>query len=51
MPKLVESGHKFDMHPTLVSIINVFGYTAKAELDKSREGGIFWGLDDEKRAI
>ncbi|KAI0381900.1 hypothetical protein F5Y04DRAFT_288355 [Hypomontagnella monticulosa] len=50
MPKLVENGRKFGMHPTLIFIVSVFGYTAKAELDKNREGSIFSGLNDEKRS-
>ncbi|KAI1374523.1 hypothetical protein F4677DRAFT_447160 [Hypoxylon crocopeplum] len=50
MPKLSESGRKFGIHPTLVFIVSVLGYTTKSELDKSREGSIFGGLNDQKRA-
>ncbi|KAI9711794.1 MAG: hypothetical protein M1820_001939 [Bogoriella megaspora] len=50
MPKLGEDARKFGIHPTLVFIVSVLGYTVKAEMDKSREGGIFDGLNDERRA-
>lgn len=50
MPKMSESGRKFGIHPTIVFIVSVLGYTAKGEMDKSREGGIFDGLNDQKRA-
>ena len=50
MPKLSDSGRKFGMHPTLVFIVSVLGYTVKSEMDKSREGSIFDGLNDRKRA-
>ena len=50
MPKLSESGRKFGIHPTIVFIVSVFGYTVKAEMDKSREGSVFDGLNDRKRA-
>ena len=50
MPKLRESGRKFGVHPTIVFIVSVLGYTIKGEMDKSREGGIFDGLNDPKRA-
>ncbi|KAL8824469.1 MAG: hypothetical protein Q9191_005040 [Dirinaria sp. TL-2023a] len=50
MPKLSDSGRKFEMHPSLVFIVSVLGYTVKSEMDKSREGSIFDGLNDRKRA-
>lgn len=50
MPKLSESGRKFGIHPTIVFIVSVLGYTVKGEMDKSREGGIFDGLNDRQRA-
>ncbi|EMR67760.1 putative short-chain dehydrogenase reductase family protein [Eutypa lata UCREL1] len=50
MPKLSESGRKFGIKPTLVFIVSVLGYTVKAEMDKSRDGIIFDGLNDQKRA-
>lgn len=50
LPKLSESGRKFGMHSTIVFIVSVLGYTAKAEMDKSRENSIFDGLNDQKRA-
>lgn len=50
MPKLSESGRQFGIHPTIVFIVSVLGYTAKGEMDKSREGGIFDGLNDRKWA-
>ena len=50
MPKLNESGRKLGIHPTIVFIVSVLGYTVKDEMDKSRKGGIFNGLNDRKRA-
>ena len=50
MPKLSESGRKFGIHPTLIFIVSVLGYTVKGEIDKSRKGSIFDGLNDQKRA-
>ena len=50
MPKLSESARKFGTNPTIVFIVSVLGYTVKSEMDKSREGGIFDGLNDQKRA-
>ena len=50
MPKLSESGRKFGIYSTIVFIVSVLGYTVKGEMDKSREGGIFDGLNDRKRA-
>jgi NAD(P)-dependent dehydrogenase (short-subunit alcohol dehydrogenase family) len=50
MPKLSESGRKFGTHHTIVFVVSVLGYTVKGEMDKSREGGIFDGLNDQKRA-
>ena len=50
LPKLSESGRKFGIRPTIVFIVSVLGYTAKGEMDKSREGSIFAGLNDRQRA-
>ncbi|KAF6845532.1 short-chain dehydrogenase, partial [Colletotrichum musicola] len=50
MPKLSESLRRFGVKPTLVFIVSVLGYTVKAEMDKSRNGGVFDGLNDQKRA-
>ncbi|KAJ0301439.1 hypothetical protein COL5a_011040 [Colletotrichum fioriniae] len=50
MPKLIESARKFSIKPTLVFIVSVLGYTVKAEMDKSRNGSVFDGLNDQKRA-
>ena len=50
MPKLSESGREFGIHPTIVFIVSVLGYTVKAEMDKSRQGSVFDGLNDQKRA-
>ena len=50
MPKLSECGRKFETQPTIVFIVSVLGYTAKGEMDKSRKGCIFDGLNDRKRA-
>ena len=50
MPKLSEIGRKFGIHPTVVFIVSVLGYTAKGEMNKSLEGGIFEGFNDQKRA-
>ncbi|KAJ9302074.1 hypothetical protein DTO271G3_940 [Paecilomyces variotii] len=50
MPKLKECANKFNIKPTLVFIVSVLGYTAKGEMDKSRNGVIFDGLNDQKRA-
>lgn len=50
MPKLSESARKFSIKPTLVFIVSVLGYTVKAEMDKSRNGSVFDGLNDQKRA-
>ncbi|KAI9688842.1 MAG: hypothetical protein M1822_001199 [Bathelium mastoideum] len=50
MPKLSGDARKFGIHPTLVFIVSVLGYTVKTEMDKSREGKIFDGLNDQKSA-
>lgn len=50
MPKLKESAKKFSIKPTLVFIVSVLGYTVKDEMDKSRNGVIFDGLNDQNRA-
>lgn len=50
MPKLSGSARKFGIQPTLLFIVSVLGYTVKAEMDKSRNGSVFDGLNDPKRA-
>jgi NAD(P)-dependent dehydrogenase (short-subunit alcohol dehydrogenase family) len=50
MPKLKECARKFNIKPTLVFIVSVLGYTVKSEMDKSRNGVILDGLNDQKRA-
>lgn len=50
MPKLKECANKFSTKPTLVFIVSVLGYTVKGEMDKSRDGVIFDGLNDQKQA-
>lgn len=50
LPKLSESAHQFGTHPTLTFIVSVLGYTVKSEIDKSRNGGVFEGLNNQKRA-
>lgn len=50
MPKLKECAREFRIKPTLVFIVSVLGYTVKSEMDKSRDGIIFDGLNDQKRA-
>lgn len=50
MPKLEECATKFNIKPTLVFIVSVLGYTVKNEIDKSRNGVIFDGLNDQQRA-
>ncbi|KAK2773329.1 short-chain dehydrogenase reductase family [Colletotrichum kahawae] len=50
MSKLSESARKFGIKPTLLFIVSVLGYTVKAEMDKSRNGSVFDGLNDAKRA-
>ena len=50
MPKLKECANKFNIKPTLVFIVSVLGYTAKSEMNKSRNSVIFDGLNDQKRA-
>ncbi|OQD79670.1 hypothetical protein PENANT_c046G03525 [Penicillium antarcticum] len=50
MPKLEECARKFNIKPTLIFILSVLGYTVKSEIDKSRNGAIFDGLNDQKRA-
>ncbi|KAI0128358.1 hypothetical protein BJ170DRAFT_701298 [Xylariales sp. AK1849] len=50
IPKLSESGRKLGIQPTHVFVVSTLGYTAKAEIDKSCNGVIFDGLNDEKRA-
>jgi NAD(P)-dependent dehydrogenase (short-subunit alcohol dehydrogenase family) len=50
MPKLSAVAKKHGIHPTLVFIVSVLGYTAKTELDKSRKGNIFDGFNNQQRA-
>ncbi len=50
MPKLTQSARQHGIKPTLVFVVSVLGYTAKGEMDKSRDGEIFAGLNDPKRA-
>lgn len=50
MPKLSENGRKFGILPTIVFIVSVLGYTVKDEMDKSRQGSVLDGLNDQKRA-
>lgn len=50
MPKLTEVGRRFDIKPSLVFIVSVLGYTMKSELDKSRTGSVFDGLNDREKA-
>ncbi|GIJ85904.1 hypothetical protein Asppvi_004771 [Aspergillus pseudoviridinutans] len=50
MPKLKECASKYNIKPTLVFIVSVLGYIVKGEMDKSRNGVIFDGLNDQKRA-
>jgi NAD(P)-dependent dehydrogenase (short-subunit alcohol dehydrogenase family) len=50
MPKLKYCATKFNIKPTLVFIVSVLAYTVKSEMDKSRNGVIFDGLNDRKRA-
>ncbi|KAL4937880.1 hypothetical protein BDV06DRAFT_215561 [Aspergillus oleicola] len=50
MPKLQQCASKSNTKPALVFIVSVLGYTVKGELDKSRDGVIFNGFNDQKRA-
>ncbi|KAL1867737.1 hypothetical protein Daus18300_006293 [Diaporthe australafricana] len=50
LPKLSAVARQLGIHPTLVFIVSVLGYTAKGEMDKSRDGNIFEGLNDQKKA-
>lgn len=50
MPKFKHCAEKFNIKPTLVFIVSVLGYTTKGEIEKSRNGAIFDGLNDQKRA-
>ncbi|KAI1850133.1 hypothetical protein JX266_004512 [Neoarthrinium moseri] len=50
LPKLSDSGRKFGMKPTLLFVVSALGYTVKSEMDKTRQGSIFDGLYDQKRA-
>lgn len=50
LPKLSAVARQLGIRPTLVFIVSVLGYTAKSEMDKSRDGNIFEGLNDQKKA-
>ncbi|KAK7698209.1 hypothetical protein SLS64_012779 [Diaporthe eres] len=50
LPKLSSVARQLGIQPTLVFVVSVLGYTAKSEMDKSRNGNIFEGLNDQKRA-
>lgn len=50
IPVLSGMARKFSIQPTIVFIVSVLGYTAKAEMDKSRQGSVWGGLNDEKKA-
>lgn len=50
MPKLKECALKFNIKPTVVFIVSALGYTVKSEMDKSCNGVIFDGLNDQNRA-
>lgn len=50
LPKLSAVARQRGMQPTLVFIVSVLGYTAKGEMDKSCDGSIFEGLNDQKKA-
>ena len=50
IPKLSAVARKLGSQPTLVFIVSVLGYAAKGEVDKSRDGNIFEGLNDQKKA-
>lgn len=50
IPKLQECASKFNIKPTLIFIVSVLGYTVKNEMDKSRNGVLFEGLNDQRRA-
>lgn len=50
MPKLSESNRRFGIHTTMVFIVSVLAYTVQGEMDKSHEGSVFDGLNNQKRA-
>ncbi|KAK6066328.1 short-chain dehydrogenase [Seiridium cupressi] len=50
LPKLSEISRKFNIKPTVIFIVSVLGYTAKAEMDKNRNGDVLSNLNDQKRA-
>ncbi|KAI3392380.1 hypothetical protein diail_5768 [Diaporthe ilicicola] len=50
LPKLSVVARQLGILPTLVFIVSVLGYTAKGEMDKSRDGKIFDGLNNQKKA-
>lgn len=49
LPKLSAVARQVGIQPTLVFIVSVLGYTAKSEMDKSRDGNIFGRLNDQKK--
>lgn len=50
LPKLSAVARELGTQPTLVFIVSVLGYTARSEMDKSRDGNIFEGFNDQKKA-
>lgn len=51
MPKLSGVASKLATTcPTLTFVVSALGYTAKGEMEKSRGGNIFEGLNDQRRA-
>ncbi|KKY34288.1 putative short-chain dehydrogenase reductase family [Diaporthe ampelina] len=50
LPKMSAIARQLGIQPTLVFIVSVLGYIAKGEMDKSRDGGIFEGLNNQKKA-
>jgi NAD(P)-dependent dehydrogenase (short-subunit alcohol dehydrogenase family) len=51
MPQLIASGHKSGTHVIFAFVGSTLGYTAKGEIDKSRDGVLFDGFNDPKRAL
>ncbi|KAH8666890.1 hypothetical protein BX600DRAFT_497613 [Xylariales sp. PMI_506] len=50
MPKLIESAKKYNIWPRLVIVGANLGFAVKSELDKFKDGSVFSGLNDPKRA-
>lgn len=50
MPKLHECARMYSINPALIFIVSVLGYTAGAEIDKLRSGGILDKLSEQKNA-